>query len=196
MLYLLCHQGPLGTVCYPADSDHVCLWQGYHLSQDTAKYIRPWHTGPTSGFMVCGVTSYISQSDLVFLQDKVNSALYIAQVVNPVLLPFLRCANWKRMGHDEAKTYSFSRACHNHCRIATTGARCLGQSIAGWYSAPLRPFACENTRLRCRQRGVTLSIDMTVWAPLTVTCFVWSEFVIVCYYNDRLSLSLINFQNT
>ena len=29
--------------------------------------------------------------------------------------------------------------------------RCLGQSIAGWHSAPLWPFACENTRLRCRQ---------------------------------------------
>ena len=41
------------------------------------------------------------------------------------------------------------------------------------------------------QEGVTLSIDMTVWAPLTVTCFIWSEFVIVCYYNDRLSLTSI-----
>ena len=34
--------------------------------------------------------SYNSLSDLVFLQSKVNSAHYIAQVVNPVLLPFLR----------------------------------------------------------------------------------------------------------
>ena len=34
--------------------------------------------------------SYNSQSHLVFLQGKVNCACYIAQVVNPVLLPFLR----------------------------------------------------------------------------------------------------------
>ena len=40
--------------------------------------------------MVWGAISLISQSHLVFLQDKVNSAHYIAQIVNPVLLPFLR----------------------------------------------------------------------------------------------------------
>ena len=34
--------------------------------------------------------SYNSQSHLAFLQGKVNSAHYIAQVVNLVLLPFLR----------------------------------------------------------------------------------------------------------
>ena len=48
---------------------------------------------------------------------------------------------------------SFSRACHNHCRIAKMGARYLGQSIVGWHSAPLWPFACENTHLGCCQRG-------------------------------------------
>ena len=37
-----------------------------------------------------GAISYNSQSHLVFLQGKLNSALNIAQVVNPVLLPFLR----------------------------------------------------------------------------------------------------------
>ena len=40
---------------------------------------------------------------------------------------------------------------HSNGRIATTGARCLAQSIAGWHSAPLWQFACENTRPRCRQ---------------------------------------------
>ena len=39
-------------------------------------------------------------------------------------------ANWTRMGHDEAETYYFSRTCYNHCQIATTGAICLGQSVA------------------------------------------------------------------
>ena len=36
------------------------------------------------------------------------------------------------------------------------GAKCLGQSIAGWHSEPSWPFACENTRLRCRQGRYTL----------------------------------------
>ena len=47
-------------------------------------------TGPTSGFMVWGMISYNSWPYLVFMQSKVNSALYIAQVVNPMLLPFLQ----------------------------------------------------------------------------------------------------------
>ena len=51
--------------------------------------IRSRQTGPISGFIICGVISYNLQSDLVFLQGKVNSACYIAQVAMPVLLPFL-----------------------------------------------------------------------------------------------------------
>ena len=50
------------------------------------EFICPRHTG----FMVWGGISYNSRSHLVFLQGKVNSARYIAQIVNPVLLPFLR----------------------------------------------------------------------------------------------------------
>ena len=78
-------------------------------------------------------------------------------------------ANWTRMGHDEAGTYSFSRVCHNDCQIGTTGERCFGQSNTWWHSAPLWQFACENTHLRCCQKRATLCIDVTVWAPLTVT---------------------------
>ena len=37
-LHLLCHQEPLGTVYLQQDSDHVCLWPGYHLHHDTAKH--------------------------------------------------------------------------------------------------------------------------------------------------------------
>ena len=37
-----------------------------------------------------GIINYNSPSYLVFLQGKVNSARYIAQVVNPVLLSFRR----------------------------------------------------------------------------------------------------------
>ena len=39
-------------------------------------------------------------------------------------------ANWTLVEHAEAGTYSFSRACHNHCHIATTVARCLEQCFA------------------------------------------------------------------
>ena len=38
MLHLLCHQGLLGSVCLQQDSDHVCLWPGYHLHHDTTKH--------------------------------------------------------------------------------------------------------------------------------------------------------------
>ena len=38
MLHLLCHQGPVGTVCLQQDSDHMCLWPGYHSYHDTAKH--------------------------------------------------------------------------------------------------------------------------------------------------------------
>ena len=53
--------------------------------------ICPQHTVPTSDFMVWGggAISYNSRSHFVFVQGKVNSARYIAQVVNTVLLPFL-----------------------------------------------------------------------------------------------------------
>ena len=91
---------------------------------------------------------------------------------------------WTRMRHNEAKTYSFSRAFHNHCLIA--GAKCFGQSIAGWHSASSWPFASENVRLRCRQRGCTV-----IWCDWLDTsycdvCFIWSEFI-TYVYNDKLS---------
>ena len=38
MLHLLCHQGPLRTVCLLQDSNHMCLWSGFHLYQDTTKH--------------------------------------------------------------------------------------------------------------------------------------------------------------
>ena len=89
-------------------------------------------------------------------------------------------ANWTRMRHDEAGTYYFSRACQNHYRIATRDARSLEHCIAGWHSAPLWPFACENTRLRCRQSWGTLCFEVTVWAPLTVTCMFHLGWI--CYH--------------
>ena len=37
MLHLLYHEGLLGTVCLQQDSNHMCLWPGYHLHHDTEK---------------------------------------------------------------------------------------------------------------------------------------------------------------
>ena len=55
------------------------------------------------------------------------------------------------------------------CDPSNGSARCFRLSIVGWHSAPLWPFgaiihACVATR------GATLCIDVTVSAPLTVTC--------------------------
>ena len=38
MLHLLYDQGKLGTICFQQDSDHVCLWPGYHLHHDIVKH--------------------------------------------------------------------------------------------------------------------------------------------------------------
>ena len=52
--------------------------------------IRPWHIGLTTGFMVWGAINYNFRSHLVFLKGKVNSVCHIAQIVNPVLQPFIQ----------------------------------------------------------------------------------------------------------
>ena len=146
----------LGSVCMRVMDVHV---YGVDLVSIIFRSALAHAHRPYLRLPVLGATSYNSLSHL----DKVNSALYIAQVVNPVLLPFhpqesdllssrtthirawvLRynvlfvvynnnCPGQQdpqisyhstRMGHDEAEP---SRVCHNHCRIATTGARCLEQ---------------------------------------------------------------------
>ena len=75
----------------------------HHLPQG----ICPRHTDPTSGFMVWGVISYNSQSHMVFLQGEVNSALYIAQVVNPILCHII---DWEMLCF-------FSRTMHVHIQL-------------------------------------------------------------------------------
>ena len=59
MLHLLCHQGPLGTVCLQQDSDHACFWPGYHLHNDTAKHgysgVEKEKTGEWNGALLSSV---------------------------------------------------------------------------------------------------------------------------------------------
>ena len=38
MLHLLCHQGPMETVCLQQDSNHMYLWLGYYLHRNIAKH--------------------------------------------------------------------------------------------------------------------------------------------------------------
>ena len=131
---------------------HIQHWPGEcHLPE----CICP-HAGPTSGFMVWGAISYNSRSHLVFLQGKVNSAYYIAQIVNPVLLPFLwqegdvlfsagQCTS--TYGYCDAKCSSWytttslaikisksrvSWACMEHDEAGTSLSLSLPQPLPNW----------------------------------------------------------------
>ena len=202
MLYLLCHQGPLITVCFAAglrshvpltrlpltsqhcqaqllwcrerhdwkvkwcsvvfsDESRLCLYVSdgctrvrhrpgeHHLPE----CVCPWHD---SLLTLCYLHLFDSKV-MCFSAGQCTSthgcydatcSLWCTTVLTSKIPRSL--TSWSCMGHDEAGTYSFSRACYNHCQIVIMGERYLGQSIAGWHSAPLWPFACQNTRLRCR----------------------------------------------
>ena len=70
------------------------------------EFIRTRYKDFTFRFRGVGSISYNSWSDLVFLQGKVNSALYIAQVVNPVLLSFLRHQGDVLLQQDNARPHT------------------------------------------------------------------------------------------
>ena len=42
ILHPLCHVGPLGTVYLQQDSDHVCLWPGYHIHHNITQQDLLW----------------------------------------------------------------------------------------------------------------------------------------------------------
>ena len=63
------------------------------------------HTGLSSGFMVWGAIIYNSQSHLVFLKGEINSTHYIAQVVNPVLLPVIQQKGDVLFQHDNERSH-------------------------------------------------------------------------------------------
>ena len=50
-------QGPFGTVFLQKNSDHVCLWLGYHLHHNTAKHgysgVVKESPGEWNGFLSC-----------------------------------------------------------------------------------------------------------------------------------------------
>ena len=79
----------VGSICmrvmdiymYGVDLVSIIFWSAF--AHDT-------QAPPQASWYGRGGISYNSWSHLVLLQSKVNKARYIAQVVNPVLLPYLR----------------------------------------------------------------------------------------------------------
>ncbi|GFX18098.1 HTH_Tnp_Tc3_2 domain-containing protein [Trichonephila clavipes] len=51
--------------------------------------LRPRHTGPTAGVMVCKAISYDSRSTLVIIPKTLPANLYDSLVIQPVVLPFI-----------------------------------------------------------------------------------------------------------
>ena len=188
----------------------------------------------------CGwAISYNSRSYLVFLQGKINSALYIAQVVNAVLLPFLwqegdvlfqqdnthphrvlwcnvlfvvynKCPSHpgqqdlqiscqlNKYGTRWARTYSVSRAWHYYYLIATIGAWCLGNLSHDAFCIFMTVFMQVYTpALPPEGRGVHCVLMWLCVHPLLWhMCFIWSEFVIIYSYNDKLPVrSIFNTMN-
>ena len=85
-----------------------------------------------------GTHNFLRQEgDVLFQQDNARPHMAAATqlALRGVQLPWLARTPdlspvehvWDMMKQD----LSFSRVCHKHCRIATTGARRLGQAIAG-----------------------------------------------------------------
>ena len=165
-----------------------------------------------------GVISFNSRSRLVFVQCPVINPLLLPFLQQEVIVlfhkdigrlnissaVFIIVYNWsgqqdfqisRQLKTYETRwrgTYPFSRHCHNHCRIAKTGTRCLGQSIAAWHSAPWWPFARKNTRPRCCQRGILWVLMLLFENPLlSHMSSIWSKFLIIYSCNDKVPVTWI-----
>ena len=149
-------------------------------------------TCPTSGFMVWGAITYNSQSHLLFLQGRINSARYIAQVVSC----YCHFFNRKMMCF-------FSRTKHVHIRLLG----CNVLFVCTWWSGNLLFLqslpniedgckmlgtfylrmtfgtfltACMREYTHTLPPGGALCINMTVWEHFTVTCLF--HLVWICYH--------------
>ena len=95
------------------------------------------------------------------------------------------------MGHDGTRTYSFSRACHNHCRIETTGTD-------AWDNLSQNDIRHLYDRLNARIHACIVTsggyTDVTVWASLTVMWVSFGLNLSFSYsYNDKLpAISICN----
>ena len=84
MLHLLYHQGPLGTICLQQDSNHVCLWSGYHLHHDTTKHgycgVMKESTGEWNGALLPSVmrigSVYIWAMDIHMYGEDLVSVIF------------------------------------------------------------------------------------------------------------------------
>ena len=175
---------------------------------------------PTSGFMVWGSISYNLLSHLAFLQDKVNSACYNAQVVNPGFTISLTgrwcafsagqcistygccdatCSSWPARFADlspiehmwDIKNLRYFFSRACHNHCRKSkGCKMLGTIYRRMAFGTLWPFAMGEYCLHCYHRG-SLYIDVTISASLTMTCVIWSEFVFMYSYNDTLLVKAI-----
>ena len=149
-----------------------------------------------------GAISSILWSHLVFLQDKVNSVRYIAQVVNPMLLSFLQQEGDVLFQQDNTRP---------HTAAATQRALCGIQQLS-WpaRSSDLLPIVqvqdmmkhCQTvtTGARCRMTfGTFMIICMQEYRPTFLpegathcdVCSIWSNFIIIFSYNDKLPVTSI-----
>ena len=156
----------------------------------------------------CGwAISYNSQSHLMFLQGKVNIARYITQVVNTMLLPFLRqegdvlfqqnkaCSHMAAaMQHallgvqqlplparssdlspieqvwDMSRNLLFLQSLPQSLLNCNNGCKMLGTIYHRMTFSSFLTICMREYMPALPLVGGTLCIDVTVWAPLTVTC--------------------------
>ncbi|GFT67444.1 transposable element Tcb1 transposase [Trichonephila clavipes] len=52
--------------------------------------VMPRHIGPATGIMLLGSIGYHSRTPLVCIADTLNSQLYISEVLEPVVFPYLQ----------------------------------------------------------------------------------------------------------
>ena len=116
-----------------SDESRICLYESdgrtrvWRTSGERhlPECIRPLHKGPTSDFIVWRDISYNLLSHSVFLQNKVKNACYIAQVVNPVLLSFIRQGGDVLFQQDNARPHTAAATQRVLCALATKNLRYL-----------------------------------------------------------------------
>ena len=74
-------QGPLGSVCLQLDSDHMCLWPGYHLHHDTTKHGYSGVVTESTGEWNKSVELQLRRANRLkrLLPDTIQGALWLAK---------------------------------------------------------------------------------------------------------------------
>ena len=148
--------------------------------------IPSWHTGPTQGFMVRGAISYNSQS--VWQSTSIHGccdatfSFYCTPTALGSKFPDFSPVDhvWNIMNQELTLEYVTYIAKLQKVQDAWDNLPQDGIQNLFW------PFACENTDLRCSQREYTEYWCEFLGTPYCNKCFIWSEFVIIYSYNDKI----------